>query len=109
MRITRILICAVIFLLLFNASLVAAELLIFGADWCPSCHKLTAALSAQPTLAGNYTVTIFDVEKVPDLAKMYGITSVPALLVLKNNGAIKRKVGFTTPDNLKTWLRHVGE
>ena len=109
MRITRILICAVVFLLLFNASLVAAELLIFGADWCPSCHRLTAALSAQPTIAGNYTVTIFYVEKAPDLAKMYNVTTVPAFLVLKNNGAIKRKIGFTTPDNLKTWLRQVGE
>lgn len=109
MRITRILICAVVFLLLFSSSLVAAELLIFGADWCPSCHKLKAALSAQPELAASYSVTIFDIEKAPDLAKMYGITTVPALLVLKNNGAIKRKIGFTTPDNLKVWLRHVGE
>lgn len=81
------------------------DLLVFGADWCPSCVQLKAALKNDPTLIKGYRVKIFDLTDAADLAKQYKITAVPALLVFTLDGEIRRKVGFTDAADLRRWLQ----
>jgi thioredoxin-like negative regulator of GroEL len=81
------------------------DLLVFGADWCPSCVQLKVALENDPTLIKGYRVKIFDLAADADLAKQYKITAVPALLVFTLDGEIRRKVGFTGAADLRRWLQ----
>lgn len=84
----------------------ADELLVFGADWCPSCVKLKAVLSSQPELAAGYHLVIVDIDQEPELAARYQVRAVPVLVVLQANGKLRRTVGFTTIENLRQWLKN---
>ena len=64
-----VLAAAVLWLLAATAA--ADELLIFSADWCPSCQQLKAAIEQDPALVSGYEVVILDLDKNPDLAKGY--------------------------------------
>jgi thioredoxin-like negative regulator of GroEL len=86
------------------ATVVADELLIFSADWCPSCQQLKAAIKQDPTLVAGYEVVIIDFDKNPDLVKGYKIRSIPAILHLQPDGKIRRKVGFKNAAEFKRWL-----
>jgi thioredoxin-like negative regulator of GroEL len=91
--------------LAFTPSVAAADdLLIFSADWCPSCQQLKAAIEQDPALVNGYTVVILDLDKNPDLAKGYKVRTIPALLHLQPDGKIRRKVGFKNAAELKRWL-----
>jgi thiol-disulfide isomerase/thioredoxin len=100
-------------LLLFFSGLpvvvLADDLLIFGADWCPRCQELKAAIAADPALVDGYAVSFLDLDDNPELAKGYKIDVVPALLHLQPDGKIRRKVGFKNPAELKRWLKGQNE
>jgi thiol-disulfide isomerase/thioredoxin len=107
MRVIRILALAA--LLVFSAASPAwsEELLIFSADWCGNCQKLKAAIEANPELVASYNVIVIDADTAPELVAAYKVRAYPTLLILKDNGRIRRKVGFTGADELRRWLnRH---
>lgn len=95
---------AVVTLWLCAASACSDELLIFSADWCPSCQQLKAAIEQDPTLVADYAVVILDFDNNADLAKGYKIRSIPAILHLQSDGKIRRKVGFKNSAEFKRWL-----
>lgn len=65
----------------------------FHATWCGPCKQLAPTLKA---LAAEYGDEIYiykvDVDKEPDIARAYGIRSVPSLLFIPNDGS-KPKMG----------------
>jgi len=83
----------------------ADDLLVFGADWCPSCVALKAVLAKQPELADGYDLVIIDVDLEPAFAAKYAVKAVPVLVILHADGTIRRTVGFTGVENLKQWLQ----
>ena len=91
-------------LLLAPATCHATDLLIFSAEWCSSCLQLKAAIEQDPALVDNYNVVILDFDKNPDLVKSYKIRSIPAILHLRSDGTIRRKIGFKNAAELKRWL-----
>ena len=80
-------------------------LLIFGAEWCGACNKLEAVIAQEPAIVLGFSVAEFDIDAEPDLAKNYGIRTVPTLIVLEPDGTMRRKVGFTGKADLAQWLR----
>lgn len=73
----------------------------FHADWCAPCRKMeretlsTRALAAQ--VAGNFVLVKIDVDKHPDLAKRFGVKSLPSDLFVDPGGRIlSRNVGYRT-------------
>ena len=80
-------------------------LLIFGAEWCGACKKLEAVIAQEPAIVLGFSVAEFDIDAEPDLAKNYGIRTVPTLIVLEPDGTMRRKVGFTGKADLAQWLR----
>ena len=65
----------------------------FHATWCGPCKQLAPTLKA---LAAEYGDEIYiykvDVDKEPDIARAYGIRSVPSLLFIPNSDE-KPKMG----------------
>lgn len=80
-------------------------LLIFGAEWCGACKKLETAIEREPAIVLGFSVAKFDVEQEAELAKNYGVRSLPTLIILESNGTMRRKVGFSSVADLKQWLK----
>ena len=81
----------------------------FWASWCGPCRML-APFVAQ--VAGEYEgrakVGKVNVDDEPELARRYGIMSIPALLLFKNGDVADRRVGFRPrgdiEDMIDEWL-----
>ena len=71
----------------------------FYATWCGPCKMLGPVLE---TL--NIDVLKIDVDECPELAREYGIMTIPTLMLF-NNGELKgTKNGFIPKEMLETWI-----
>ena len=73
----------------------------FYAEWCGPCKMLTPVLER---LGESFEIVKVDVDKHFDLAKEYGIMSVPTLFIFKNGKVVKQMIGFMGYDELKDEL-----
>ncbi len=73
----------------------------FYAEWCGPCKMLTPVLER---LGDSFEIVKVDVDKHFDLAKEYGIMSVPTLIIFKNGKVVKQMIGFMGYDELKDEL-----
>uniref|UniRef100_A0A7S1NG79 Thioredoxin domain-containing protein n=1 Tax=Eutreptiella gymnastica TaxID=73025 RepID=A0A7S1NG79_9EUGL len=70
----------------------------FGADWCPPCKELDAAL--QP-LESTYTSVAFinvNAEELSDLAESNGVESVPHIVLFKGGKKMAEISGAKMPE-----------
>ena len=66
----------------------------FWASWCGPCKMLSPtveALAAQ--YEGKALVCKVNVDEEPDLARRFGVMSIPTVVFLKNGREFDRKVG----------------
>lgn len=64
----------------------------FFATWCPPCKRAKPLFhSLAEEYSHRYRFVEIDIEKCPNIAKKYGIISIPSLLVL-NNGTVYDKL-----------------
>ncbi len=86
----------------FNEIIKQDKVLIdFYAEWCGPCKMLTPVLER---LGNDYEIVKVDVDKHLEIAKEYGIMSVPTLIVFKNGKIVKKMIGFMGYDELKDEL-----
>ena len=69
----------------------------FYADWCGPCKMLGSVLEQ---------IDFIDVLKVntdahPELARKFGVMSIPTLIVFENGNIINQSVGFKDVDQIK--------
>ena len=80
----------------FNAAVEAAPLAMvdFWASWCGPCKMLSPVVE---TLAeayeGRALIGKVNVDEEPELARQFGIMSIPTVVFLKNGREFERKVG----------------
>lgn len=71
----------------------------FYATWCGPCKMLSPVLE---TL--DIDVLKIDVDEFPELAREYGVMTIPTLMLF-NNGELKNtKNGFMSKDALENWI-----
>jgi thioredoxin 1 len=70
----------------------------FWASWCPPCRAMNPTIEA---LASNFKVCKINVDTNQELARHYGISSIPALLIFKNGKVVARHVGVTPEATLR--------
>ena len=68
-------------------------LLDFYAEWCGPCRMIAPIISEIANEREDVTVCKINVDKSPELAKEYGIYSIPTIVVLKNGVEAARGVG----------------
>lgn len=76
----------------------------FNATWCNPCKMLAPVLEASRELEGKALFYGIDVDENLALAQQFGISSIPALIVLKNGQPVARQVGFMPKAALMQWL-----
>ena len=91
----------------FDAAVEAAPLAMvdFWADWCGPCKMLTPTVEALAEQYGDRVVTgKVNVDEEPELARRFGIMSIPTVVFLKNGKEIERKVGVLPPETFAAVL-----
>ena len=73
----------------------------FKATWCGPCKMLEPVLE---TAGETYNIVTIDVDEQEELARNYGIMSVPSLLLFKEGELIKREVGYKNLEELKNYM-----
>ena len=78
------------------------RILRFTASWCGPCKSLAMNLES----AGlDLPIEVVDIDVYDNLAREYGIRSVPTLVMLDENIEIKRLIGSRTINELQEWAQ----
>ena len=76
----------------------------FYADWCGPCKAFAPALDELATKRGDALIAKLNIEDAPQIAREFGVRSVPTLIVFKNGEVANRYVGVPTQQELDTLL-----
>lgn len=67
----------------------------FWAPWCPPCMMLKPEVERLAAdLAGRAKVAFINVDEEPELAGMFGVSSIPALMIVKNGRRVDAWTGY---------------
>lgn len=80
----------------FDAAVAAAPLAMvdFWADWCGPCKMLSPTIeSIGSQYEDKVLVGKVNVDEEPELARRFGVMSIPTVVFLKNGQEFDRKVG----------------
>ncbi|MCC6228577.1 MAG: thioredoxin fold domain-containing protein [Phycisphaerales bacterium] len=82
----------------------------FWAPWCPPCRLLKPELERlAPELAGRANVAFVNVDDHPTLAQAFGVSSVPAVFVVKDRRIVDGWVGYSPRGAIMSRLEpHIG-
>ena len=85
----------------FDAAVDAAPLAVvdFWATWCGPCRMLAPVVEKLgEEFSEKVLVAKVDVDAEPELARRFGVMSIPTVVFLKNGREFDRKVGVMPPD-----------
>jgi thioredoxin 1 len=76
----------------------------FYADWCGPCRMLAPALDELARSRPEAKVVKVDIDKNPDLAAKYRVSSIPALMVFKDGSIVAQHTGLANQKTLEQML-----
>jgi thioredoxin len=77
----------------------------FHADWCGPCKQLAPELEALvKDNPKKLSVIKVNVDKAPDLAKRFNVSSIPLLVRFEKGVEVSREVGYQDKGALRKWL-----
>ena len=79
----------------------------FNATWCGPCRMLKPVLEELSEERTDYKIVSIDVDDNQELAKEYGVLSIPCLVVFKGGKEIKRNVGFIPKDGIQDIMEEI--
>lgn len=87
-------------------SLISSDVVLvdFFATWCGPCNMLTPVLEEMASDRSSVKIVKVDIDESMDLARQYGIMSVPTLLLFKDGKLLSQKTGFMTKYELENWI-----
>lgn len=79
----------------------------FGADWCPPCRVVEKLLDqTEGDLRGRVKVVRIDIDERPELARHYGVSAIPRLMLFQQGQILSTQGGFGDADALRNWVDH---
>ena len=80
-------------------------LLKFGAEWCGPCRHMDGVLDqVAPSVSGEVKIVRVNIDEMPQLAKHYGVRSIPQIFLFKKGQIVAKHGGFQDAKAVKTWL-----
>lgn len=84
-------------------NLISKKVLVdFYANWCGPCKMLGPILD---TISNDIDVIKVDIDKYPELARKYGVMSIPTIILFSSGNEVKRNIGFLNEKNLKEFIK----
>ena len=74
----------------------------FYANWCGPCKMLAPVLEKAES---DLKVLKVDTDEFEDIARVYGIMTIPTLILFENGKEVKRNIGFIDKDSLEEFLK----
>ncbi len=74
----------------------------FYASWCGPCKLLGPELEK---LDDEVKIVKVDIDKYRDLARSYGVMSIPCLVMFNDGEELKRSVGFMPESKLREFIK----
>lgn len=78
----------------------------FFATWCGPCKMLTPIFeSLSKEMSDKVDFAKIDIDRSLEIAQEYKIVSVPTMIIFKNGKEVKRIVGFTPKEQIKSKIK----
>lgn len=92
----------------FNEILKKSEakpiLIDFYADWCMPCQAIKPILEKIEKETEIIEIVKINVDRNKELVNLFGITSIPTLILIKDGKEIDRLIGLMPEAAIKKWI-----
>ncbi len=72
----------------------------FYADWCGPCKMLAPILNEISSERSNVKIVKVNVDDASEVARKFGIMSIPTLIIFKDGNQVSKKVGLCSKDEI---------
>ena len=76
----------------------------FFATWCGPCKMLSPVLEDLASDRDSIDIVKVDIDESMNLARQYGIMSVPTLVLMKDGKILAKTSGFQPKDSIQRWI-----
>ena len=73
----------------------------FYADWCGPCKMMGVVLEE---LVDQVKIIKVNVDNHEDIARRFGVMSIPTLFLYKDGKIVEKNIGFTDKETILSWL-----
>lgn len=87
----------------FNEIIKNKVLVDFYADWCGPCKMLAIEIE-KVTSEIDIDIVKVNVDEEEDIARRYGVMSIPTLILFENGQELKKTIGFMSKDKIKEFI-----
>ena len=77
----------------------------FYATWCGPCRMMHPIIE-EVAKEENIKVIKVDVDKHDELARNYGIMSIPTIILFQNGNLVENNIGFIPKEQLLTMIKN---
>ena len=79
----------------------------FFATWCGPCRMQSTIIEEILTKKPDLNIFKIDVDENPNLARKFGIMSIPTLLLLKDGQVVNKHIGLMQQDELLNFYNSI--
>ena len=76
----------------------------FNASWCGPCQMLKPVLEQLSEDRKDIKFISIDTDKKEELARSFGIMSIPCLILFEDGKEVKKAIGFQSKSNLEEFI-----
>ena len=77
----------------------------FYADWCGPCDMVAPLVAELAEENPDYCIGKVNVDDEPELARQFGVTAIPTLVVLNKGELVRQSIGALPKAKLEAFLR----
>lgn len=80
----------------------------FYADWCGPCQMMKPVIQGVSEEMEDLDFIKINIDDHGDVAKQFEVTSIPTLMIMKDDNVIVKESGFKPKDALTKWInKHI--